>query len=487
MTYQITASRRRPKNFKTMIGQEFVSIAISHSLESQTIAHAYLFTGPRGVGKTSSARILAACLNCLNNEKPSINPCGTCSNCVEIATGSNVDVIEIDGASNTGVADVRNIKDEILFPPNGSRFKIYIIDEVHMLSNGAFNALLKTIEEPPVYVKFIFATTESHKIPATIKSRCQQFNFKLISIELIKNQLEIALEELKINYDKESIFWIAKEAKGSMRDAYTLLDQAIAISEGNITLTILKDKIGFIGIEDLNNLVYLTINQNLEEAITFLHNFFHKGVSAEQIIQDLSEYFHALLLIKYNITNESLLGYPLSSFWPKIINKIEISHTKELLNNLFQLYKSAKLSLNLSMEIEFFLFTLASIHLKVTPEFLLNEIVNLKNSMLNINLEKKAISQNSSKNTSSESLEKKISIYIYNTYGISILCENILLNKQYCTIRTTEYKHYQILIEKNIEIKKILFDNTSSNSWQINILYDKIDLINNIFNGEHDT
>jgi DNA polymerase-3 subunit gamma/tau len=217
MSYEVTANRRRPGTFDTLTGQEFVVTTIKKSIEANKIAHAYLFSGSRGVGKTSAARILAKSLNCV--EGPTANPCGVCSNCKEIAKGSSLDVIEIDGASNTSVNDVRAIKDEVLFAPNASKYKVYIIDEVHMLSNSAFNALLKTIEEPPPYVVFVFATTEIHKVPATIKSRCQQFNFRLIDVEDIKERLAEACQEMEIQVDQDALFWMANEGNGSLRDA----------------------------------------------------------------------------------------------------------------------------------------------------------------------------------------------------------------------------------------------------------------------------
>ncbi|NIZ47116.1 DNA polymerase III subunit gamma/tau [Entomospira nematocerorum] len=495
MNYQVTASRKRPKNFQSMIGQEFVSAAISHSLQHESLANAYLFTGPRGVGKTSSARILATCLNCLSNETLSIHPCGTCTNCTEIATGSNVDVIEIDGASNTSVNDIRGIKDEILFPPSHSRFKIYIIDEVHMLSTGAFNALLKTIEEPPKYVKFIFATTENHKIPATIKSRCQQFNFKLITIDLIKKQLEEALQELHVNFDDDALFWLAKEAKGSMRDAYTLLDQAIAISQGSITLKELKDKMGFAGIDELNLILENTLEGNLEKAIEILHSLFIKGISAEQILHDLTDYFHALLLIKHGIQNESLLGFPMQNFSLLVQDKLSLYHIKILLQSLFQIYKGSKFSINIQFEVELFLSELSSIHLKVDPTELIQELQNVKNELIKspeprIMTQPEEYNKNSNINTNistteitenSFDLSRLIQTYLEDQYAILVNMEQIQLIDQDIVLyakSAQEYKQLQSILN---EIQNYIHKSTNDSLWNFRISYDKLELINKIF------
>lgn len=294
MSYEVTATRKRPQGFETLVGQDFVVSTLSSAVSSGRIAHAYLFSGPRGVGKTSAARLLAKALNCEKGPTPA--PCGECSSCQEISRGNSLDVIEIDGASNTSVNDVREIKDEVLFAPNSGRYKVYIIDEVHMLSNSAFNALLKTIEEPPPYIVFIFATTEIHKVPATIRSRCQQFNFRLIQPETIKNKLAEAAAELQIEAEDEALFWIAKEATGSLRDAYTLFDQVASFSDKGITLEEIRQKLGLVGLERINGVAEALAEEDAGKAIELTESVLADGVAVEQFIIDLTEYFRNLLL-----------------------------------------------------------------------------------------------------------------------------------------------------------------------------------------------
>ena len=350
MSYEVTATRRRPQQFDNLVGQEFVAETLKNSIKSGKIAHAYLFAGPRGCGKTTSARILAKALNCQNG--PTDTPCGHCSNCEEITKGSSLDVIEIDGASNTSVENIRQIKDEVLFPPTNSKYKIYIIDEVHMLSTSAFNALLKTIEEPPEYVIFIFATTELQKVPATIKSRCQQYNFRLIAIDKIKQCLAEAAAELNIQADDEALYWIARESTGSMRDAYTLFDQVVAFSDGHITYEKIRDKLGLVGIDRLNTIFEACAQNKTDEVINLLDEFLQCGVSIEQLISNCADYLRSLLLIKNNIKKESLLGNAPERYSSVVLNSWNTVQIERALSIFFQLYRDIRYSLSPRYEME---------------------------------------------------------------------------------------------------------------------------------------
>ncbi len=350
MAYEVTATRRRPQDFDSLVGQEFVAATLKNAIQSGKIAHAYLFSGPRGCGKTSSARILAKALNC--QQGPAAQPCGQCTACQEITRGASLDVIEIDGASNTSVNDIRQIKDEVLFPPNSCRYKIYIIDEVHMLSTSAFNALLKTIEEPPPYVIFIFATTELHKVPATIKSRCQQFHFRLVAVEQLKELLAQAAAEIGLQAEDEALYWIAREATGSVRDAYTLFDQVASFSGSHITFEKIRETLGLVGLDTMNQLFESCVASNTGVAVEQLDALFQGGISIEQFITDCCDYLRSLLLIKAGITKESLLGQSPERYSPRVLSGWGIPQLERALSLFLNLYRDIRYSTSPRYEVD---------------------------------------------------------------------------------------------------------------------------------------
>ncbi|MDD7201737.1 MAG: DNA polymerase III subunit gamma/tau [Sphaerochaetaceae bacterium] len=379
MAYEVTATRKRPQSFDTMVGQEFVVSTITHAIEQGRIAHAYLFSGPRGVGKTTSARILAKALNCEHG--PTAHPCGECASCREIAAGNSPDVIEIDGASNTSVNDIRAIKDEVMFPPQASRYKIYIIDEVHMLSISAFNALLKTIEEPPEYIIFIFATTELQKVPATIRSRCQQFHFQLISLDQVKEKLKEAANDLGVQADDDALFWIAKESTGSMRDAYTLFDQVVSFSGGHITLAGIRDKLGIVGMDQLNQMVLGMLHGDMKGALTGFQKMLHDGISIDQCVKDLTQYYRTLMLLAQGITDEDILGIQESEFDPEVRKAYTNEQLEAAVEMLLKLYRDIRYSLNPRFEVELLLSRLGQLPYLVSPTSLVKRLQALQQSL----------------------------------------------------------------------------------------------------------
>ena len=379
MDYEVTANRKRPRSFDGLVGQEFVVASLRNSLESGRIAHAYLFAGPRGVGKTSAARILARALNCPHG--PTADPCDDFDGSEEIARGSAIDVIEIDGASNTSVNDVRQIKDEVLFAPTTARYKIYIIDEVHMLSNSAFNALLKTIEEPPPYIIFVFATTEIHKVPATIRSRCQQFNFRLIPTDLVAEKLREAAAELKVTADEEAIFWIAKEATGSLRDAYTLFDQVASFSEGNVTLEKIREKLGLVGFDNLNDIAEAIAEGDGHRLVELTNDTLSRGVSIEQFVIDLAEYFRGVLFVRKGVRKEAVLGVAPDRFSGKLIRTLSDTQVERALELLLGLYRAIRYSLNQRFDLDLTMSRLASLRDYLTPQEVLEEIRNIREAI----------------------------------------------------------------------------------------------------------
>ncbi len=304
MSYLVLARKYRPQTFADVYAQEQITKILQNSIEMNRIGQAYLFTGPRGVGKTSMARIFAKSLNCVNG--PTAHPCNVCDNCVEITKGISSDVVEIDGASNTGVDDIRDLQKELLYSTVNGKYKIYIIDEVHMLSKHAFNALLKTLEEPPENVIFIFATTEPHKVLPTIVSRCQRFDFKRFPTETIVSRLKYICEKENIDADEDSLYLIAKKADGGMRDALSLMDQVIAFMDKKF---VYEDVLNLFGV--VRNETFLKIfnhikNHNPKEVIESVHKVLENGNDIQEFISGMLDFARLVLLRKIGVDSSEI-------------------------------------------------------------------------------------------------------------------------------------------------------------------------------------
>ena len=296
MAYTVLARRYRSMTFDEVIGQEPIAKALKNAIEQNRVAHAYLFAGTRGVGKTTMARILARALNC--EKGPTPEPCGKCDICQAIHRGDDMDVLEIDGASNTGVEDVRVIRENAHYRPARARFKIYYIDEVHMLSRNAFNALLKTLEEPPEHVKFIFATTEPERLPATVLSRCQRFDFRAVPTERIAGHLKDILRREKIKAEPEAILAVARAGRGSVRDAMTLLDQVIAVGGGQVTLEAVRQTLGAASGDKVLAVLTACAAGQTGQALAALAELLGGGVDFGTILEQLMRQARDLLVVK---------------------------------------------------------------------------------------------------------------------------------------------------------------------------------------------
>ena len=337
MTNTVLATKWRPKLFSDLIGQEPVVTALVNSLDNDRLHHSYLFTGTRGIGKTTLARILAKCLNCENNGITS-SPCGECSSCISIDAGQFVDLYEVDAASKTKVEDTRELLDNVQYMPTQGRYKIYIIDEVHMLSTHSFNALLKTLEEPPEHVKFILATTDPQKIPSTILSRCLHFNLNRIPSEIIKTQLEKILNKENITFEETAIKNISKIADGSMRDAISLTEQCISHGDNNITDNNISKILCLIPSDNINQLITYMIDENIDELLSFVDKLYYQSIDYEYLLKEIISIFHQTAIfmvtkkISDNIYSESIkkLSEKYSEEEIQILYQIGVSNLKDI-------------------------------------------------------------------------------------------------------------------------------------------------------------
>ena len=381
MSYLVLARKYRPQTFETVVGQAHVTQTLIHSIDADRVAHAILFSGPRGTGKTTVARILAKAMNC--EKGPAPIPCNTCRSCREITGDSAADVFEIDGASNNSVDQVRELRDNIVFMPNTGRFKIYIIDEVHMLSTSAFNALLKTLEEPPAHVLFLFATTEIRKIPITILSRCQRHDLRRIDHALIVSHLEKICEEEGIEAHPESLDLIARQADGSMRDALSLLDQVIAGSQGEVTVDFVLDIIGGVDRATLFGLSEALLAGDVHLMLSAVADIHKNGQDPGRVYIDLLAYLRDLTVVKLSGASGQLIDRPQVEIDAMTRQAEEITdiHLTQVFELLYREEATVRLSSQPRMAMEMVLLKLARIQPVLPIDTLIEKLDLLKNSL----------------------------------------------------------------------------------------------------------
>jgi DNA polymerase-3 subunit gamma/tau len=346
MSYLVLARKYRPQTFDQVIGQEHITRTLSNAIASSRVSHAILFSGPRGTGKTTVARILAKALNCIEGPLPI--PCNVCRSCDEITSGKAVDVFEIDGASNNSVEQVRELRENVKYMPAHSTYKIYIIDEVHMLSTPAFNALLKTLEEPPPHIQFLFATTEPHKIPITILSRCQRHDFKRINLELIEKHTESICRQEEIEIEERCLWLIAREAGGSMRDALSLLDQVMTCTEDRITYENVLDILGIIDRKFIFDISNAALKNDVAELLNRLDSVYDRGHDMKKLYADLLEHFRNLLVIKIGTHVNNLVGFPSHEIdmMHDQVKDVSAAYLNQIFDMLFREETTVKFSAN---------------------------------------------------------------------------------------------------------------------------------------------
>ena len=378
MSYLVLARKFRPQVFEEVIGQSHVTRTLQNALKTGRVAHAYLFSGPRGVGKTSVARILAKALNC--QEGPAPNPCNRCPSCQEITRGGNLDVFEIDGASNRGIDDIRELRDNIRYLPAHGKYKIYIVDEVHMLTKEAFNALLKTLEEPPEQAVFIFATTELHHVPLTIYSRCQSFHFRRIAPEAIVGHLSRLVDLEQVAYREEALRLIARQAEGSIRDSLSLLDQILSFSPEEINETIIQEILGLVDRRLLLDLGRAVLGGDLKRIMGLVGEIYEFGYDLKVFFKDLVELFRHLLLVKMGQDQGPLLDLSIDEIGELkgMIASVSLDYLQDGLHFLIQSEGELRKTGQPRLVLEMILLRLARLQTVIPIDTLLQKLEQLE-------------------------------------------------------------------------------------------------------------
>jgi DNA polymerase III subunit gamma/tau len=381
MAYLVLARKYRPQTFEDVVQQDHVTLTLKNAIASNRMAHAVLFSGPRGTGKTTVARILAKAMNCENGPAPV--PCNSCKSCHDITSSGAVDVYEIDGASNNGVEQVRELRDNIKYMPAHSRYKIYIIDEVHMLSTAAFNALLKTLEEPPAHVLFIFATTEPHKIPLTILSRCRRHDFRRISIDAITDHLEIICKKENFFIEKESLDLMAREAGGCMRDALSLLDQVMTCSQGGLARDQILNIMGVIDRKLIFDMTDGILAAKVPDILMVLDEIYDRGQDMKKLYSDLLEHFRNLLVVKLAKNLDKLVDVPKHELkmMTDQVSQITVSHIIQLFDILFKEEPTIRFSAQPKMALEMALIRMCQIKPVLSMDEVIEKLDFLKNAV----------------------------------------------------------------------------------------------------------
>lgn len=380
--YQVLARRYRPQTFAEVFGQSAIVTTLKNAIIHKRLAHAYLFCGSRGTGKTTLARVFAKALNC-QTPREDLEPCNSCTSCLEIASGSSLDVLEIDGASHRGIDDIRQINETVGYAAAAGGYKIYIIDEVHMLTKEAFNALLKTLEEPPSRVKFFFATTEPHKVPTTILSRCQRFNLNRIPLEMILKKLTFIAEQQQVDISEGALRLIAARAEGGMRDAESILDQIFAFHEGSVTEESVANVLGIVQRELFFTLDNAVKEANMAIAFELAHQIFSQGKDIVHFVESLTEHFRTLLLIKIADQNA-----PFLTLSPEDRSKYALSakiYTQEqcltILDFLVEALGQIRFMPSGRIALEALLLRILRIHQRVPVDFLVKQLTDLEQSV----------------------------------------------------------------------------------------------------------